>query len=94
MEIFIREIEEKDYFALLSLWNNELGNGNVTTENIILHYERIKNDDRYKTYVALFEKVATTLVCAAVLSVLMLTHFMNAMDLKKVHMLLTNGSTP
>ena len=55
MEIFIREIEKKDYPDLLSLWNNELGNKNVTTENIAPHYDRIKNDDRYKTYVALLE---------------------------------------
>lgn len=54
-EIFIREVEEKDYPALLSLWNNELGNRNVTAENIAPHYDRVKNDDRYKTYVALLE---------------------------------------
>ena len=55
MEIFIREIEEKDYPVLLSLWNNELGNRHVTAENIAPHYDRVKNDDRYKTYVALLE---------------------------------------
>jgi predicted N-acetyltransferase YhbS len=53
MEIVIREIEENDCPALLSLWNNELGNNHVTAENIAPHYERLKNDDRYKTYIAL-----------------------------------------
>jgi len=53
MEVLIREIEEKDYHVLLSLWNNELGNSNVTAENIAPHYDRVKNDDSYKTYVAL-----------------------------------------
>ncbi|MCL2772184.1 MAG: GNAT family N-acetyltransferase [Oscillospiraceae bacterium] len=55
MEIIIREIEEKDYPALLSLWNNELGNKYVTAENIAPHCDRVKNDDRYKTYAALLE---------------------------------------
>ena len=53
MEVLIREIEEKDYHVLLSLWNNELGNSHVTAENIAPHYDRVKNDDSYKTYVAL-----------------------------------------
>ena len=55
MEIVIREIEEKDYPALLSIWNNELGNKDVTAENIKPHYDRVKNDSRYKTYVACLE---------------------------------------
>jgi len=55
MEIIIREIEEKDYPALLSLWNNELGSSYVTAGNIAPHYNRVKNDDRYKTYVALLD---------------------------------------
>ena len=55
MNIIIREIKEKEYPVLLSLWNNELGNKNVTIENITPHYDRVKNDERYKTYVALIE---------------------------------------
>jgi GNAT superfamily N-acetyltransferase len=51
MEIEIREIEEKDYPALLPRWN-EFG-GHVNIENIARHYNRIKDDERYKTYVAL-----------------------------------------
>jgi len=53
MEIFIREIEENDYLSLLPLWS-EFG-GYATAENIAPHYARIQNDERYKTFVALFE---------------------------------------
>ncbi len=53
MDIFIREIVEKDYPALLTLWNNELGNQFVNADNIAPHYDRVKDDARYKTYVAL-----------------------------------------
>ena len=52
MEITIRVIVEKDYLALLPLWKNELGNRLVNAENIVHHYDRIKNDERYKTFVA------------------------------------------
>ena len=55
MGIFIREIEPKDYPALLSLWNNELGSNDVTIENIAPHYDRVKGDNHYKTYVALLD---------------------------------------
>jgi GNAT superfamily N-acetyltransferase len=55
MEIVIREIEEKDYLSLLPLWNNELGNRKVTVDNIAPHYNRVKDDERYKTFVALAE---------------------------------------
>ena len=65
MEIFVREIEEKGYPAILSLWNNELGNKNVTAENIAPHYDRVKNDDRYKTYVALLENEVIGFISSA-----------------------------
>ena len=52
MEILIREIEENDYLALLPLWN-QFG-GYATVENIVPHYNRIKDDERYKTFIALF----------------------------------------
>ena len=55
MEVLIREIEKKDYLTLLPLWNNELGNKHVTAENIARHYDRVKDDTLYKTYVALLE---------------------------------------
>lgn len=65
MNIIVREIEEKDYSAILSLWNNELGNKNVTIENIAPHYDRVKNDDRYKTYVALLENEVAGFISSA-----------------------------
>ena len=65
MEILIREIEEKDYSAVLSLWNNELGNRNVTAENVAPHYNRVKNDERYKTYVALLEDEVVGFISSA-----------------------------
>ncbi len=55
MEILIREIVEADYPAVISLWNNEIGNRNINMENTILHFERIKNDENYKTFVALLD---------------------------------------
>ena len=55
MEVFIREIEKKDYPAVLSLWNDELGNKWVTAQNIAPHYDRVKNDDNYKTFVAVID---------------------------------------
>ena len=50
MEINIRELEERDYPALLPLWR-EFG-GYASEDNVEPHYERMKNDGRYKTYVA------------------------------------------
>src|SRR5437879_11626329 len=55
MEVCIREIEEKDYPAVLSLWNDEIGNKWVTAQNIAPHYDRVKNDDNYKTFVAVID---------------------------------------
>ena len=55
MDIIIREIEERDYLALLPIWNNELGSQAVTADNIARHYDRVKDDERYKTFVALIE---------------------------------------
>jgi len=55
MEIEIREIRETDYPAVMSLWNNELGYHWISAENIALHYDRVKNDENYKTFVVLLE---------------------------------------
>lgn len=51
MEIIIREIKEQDYVDVLSIGNNEL-NCNHTIEDAKIHYNRIKDDERYKTFVA------------------------------------------
>ena len=65
MEIIIREVEIKDYPALLSLWNNELGFNYVTIDNIAPHYNRVKDDARYKTYVALLKEEVVGFVSSA-----------------------------
>lgn len=51
MNIIIRDIKEQDYLAVLSIGNNEL-NCNHSIEDVIIHYNRIKGDERYKTFVA------------------------------------------
>ena len=53
MEILIREIEENDYLALLPLWR-QFG-GYATADNIVSHYNRIKDDEHYKTFIALHD---------------------------------------
>ena len=55
MEIELRAIEGKDYLSLLPLWNNELGSRYVSADNIAPHYDRVKGDERYKTFVALLD---------------------------------------
>ena len=57
MDITIREIEEKDYLDVLSLGNNEL-DCKHNVEDMTTHYLRIKDDDRYKTFVALLNNEA------------------------------------
>ncbi len=52
MGICIREIEECDYLGVLSLGNKELG-CNHSIDDYKIHYNRVKDDERYKTYVAL-----------------------------------------
>ncbi|MCL2159278.1 MAG: GNAT family N-acetyltransferase [Oscillospiraceae bacterium] len=55
MEVYIREIEEKDYLALLSIMNSEIGSRYATVAEIAPHYYRVKDDERYKTFMALIE---------------------------------------
>ena len=54
MGIAINEIEEKDYLNILSIGNNELG-CNSSIEDVVTHYKRVKEDERYKTFVALID---------------------------------------
>ena len=61
MDIDIRELEEKDYPALLPLLN-ELGGRYETAGEIAPHYDRVKNDGRYKTFLALTENEAVGFV--------------------------------
>ena len=51
MGIIIREIKEQDYVSVVSIGNNELNCKN-TIDDAIIHYSRIKDDERYKTFVA------------------------------------------
>ena len=55
MEIFVREIEERDYPDVLGIWNNEIGNQNFTVENIASHHNRFKGNENYKAFVAELE---------------------------------------
>lgn len=55
MDFTIREIEHRDYQEVLSLWINELNFQAVNSEIFEIHHERVKEDDRYKTFVALHE---------------------------------------
>jgi len=52
MDIAIRTIEPRDYPAVLSLLNNAFGNHMVNAENIGPYYEKEKQDDNYRTFVA------------------------------------------
>ena len=54
MDIIIREIEEKDYLDELFIWNSVF-NCKYTIENINAYYDKIKGDERYKTFVAVNE---------------------------------------
>ena len=67
MDVLIREIEEKDFMALLPLWA-EFG-GYANAENIVRHYDRIKNDTRYKTYVAVSNSVSNNEIVGFITSV-------------------------
>ena len=55
MEVFIREIEERDYPEVLAIWNKELGNGYLTAENFSSHHEKFKGNENYKAFVAEWE---------------------------------------
>ena len=52
MNIVIREIENKDYTSVAAIWRDVLGFSAVTDENIITTYEKMRNDNRYCTFVA------------------------------------------
>ena len=57
MDIAIREMETADFEAVLSLWQNELGSSRVTAENIALIYAKMKQNDSYRTFVAVADSV-------------------------------------
>lgn len=53
MDVVIREIEEKDYPAVTALLINELWNNKFNGDYVIPYFNKVKNDDNYKTFVAL-----------------------------------------
>ena len=53
MEIIIREMEEPDFADVTSLWQNELGFSHVTSESIAATYAKMRQNDCYKTFVAI-----------------------------------------
>ncbi len=52
MNIIIREIEKKDYISVAAIWRNVLGFLPATDESVTRTYEKMKNDSRYCTFVA------------------------------------------
>ena len=70
MNIVIREIESKDYVPAAAIWRDVLGFSSVTDESVIQTYEKMKSDDRYRTFVADVDGevagFATTVVTLAV----------------------------
>jgi ribosomal protein S18 acetylase RimI-like enzyme len=57
MEIIIREVEEKDYTAILTLFASEiLGNSKSNDDYcdyVVQFFNSVKNNEQYKTFVAL-----------------------------------------
>lgn len=52
MDVIIREIENKDYISVATLWRDVLGLLSVTDEDAVKTYEKMKDDNRYCTFVA------------------------------------------
>ena len=50
--LLLREIERKDYEAVAAIWRDVLGFSSATSENVTRTYEKMKNDSRYRTFVA------------------------------------------
>lgn len=52
MDIVIREIESRDYISVAAIWRDVLGILSATDETVIKTYEKMKDDSRYCTFVA------------------------------------------
>jgi len=52
MEICVREIEERDYPDVLSIWNNEIGSNYFNSSNFSSHHNRFKASENHKAFVA------------------------------------------
>lgn len=55
MEIEIREIEERDYQAVTALLVNYLWENHFNGDYVVPFFDKVKNDENYKTFVALFD---------------------------------------
>ena len=52
MDILVRDVEARDYPAVLTLWNDVLGNHNFTAGNFGWHHDRFKGNGNYRAFVA------------------------------------------
>ncbi|MCL2408736.1 MAG: GNAT family N-acetyltransferase [Oscillospiraceae bacterium] len=64
MDIEIREIEERDYPAVTALLVNELWANKISDDNVVPFFNSVKNDENYKTFVALLDNNVVGLVSA------------------------------
>lgn len=62
MDIIIREIEKRDYPAASALLVNDLWNNKINDDNVILFFDKVKNDENYKTFVALLNNNTVGLI--------------------------------
>ncbi|MFG6326635.1 MAG: GNAT family N-acetyltransferase [Lachnospiraceae bacterium] len=52
MDINIREIENKDYTSIGAIWREALGFLSTADEIVVETFEKMKEDSRYRTFVA------------------------------------------
>jgi len=57
MDIEIREIEKRDYPEVFLLWKEAFETEGLNEENFCERHERMKKNNDYKTYVAIFENI-------------------------------------
>lgn len=65
MNICIREIESRDYLSVAAIWRDVLGVSQATDENVSATYEKMKDDSRYRTFVADADGVVVGFVTTA-----------------------------
>lgn len=65
MNICIREIESRDYLSVAAIWRDVLGISKATDENVSATYEKMRDDSRYRTFVAEADGVIVGFVTTA-----------------------------
>ncbi len=50
--VLIREMERKDYSFVAEIWRNFFDSGSITDESVVQVCEKMKDDSRYRTFVA------------------------------------------